>query len=166
MSALKIDLCLGLGALCLVSACGGEGGDDSGASTVPIASTVLAGVVGGEPWALDHAETSVFLSEGETTFFVTAYAEPGTPCELRPAPTRNELILLVPKAPGEYQLGSAINVTFVVDPGGVNTNLIGARGRLVVDQVTATSVRGGAAIEYNAQNQVNGQFEITVCPPR
>lgn len=166
MSALKIEFWLGLGAVCLVSACGSDADGDNGASNVPIASTVLAGLVGGEPWSLDSAETSAFLSEGETTFFVWAYAEPGVPCELRSAPTRNELILLVPKTPGQYQLGSAVNVTFVVDPGGANENLIGARGRLVVDEVTATSIRGGAAIEYNAQNKVNGQFQINVCPPR
>ena len=52
----------------------------------------------------------------------------------------------------------------MVDPGGVNENLVTMRGRIVVDEVTATSVRGGAVIELNAENTVNGQFQANVCP--
>jgi hypothetical protein len=67
---------------------------------------------------------------------------------------------------GDYSLGLSLTATFVVDPRGLNENLVATRGRIVVDEVTATSVRGGAAIELNADNTVNGQFQANVCPPR
>ena len=164
MNVRRLQCCLGLGAACLLSGCGDDSGEDSTSKT-PIASSVLAGVIGGKPWSLNHADTNAFLSEDDPSFFVTAYAEPGTACQTPIGGTSsNELILFVPKTPGDYSLGFSLTATFVVDPEGLNQNLIATRGRVVVDEVTATSVRGGAVIELNAENTVNGQFQANVCP--
>jgi len=37
-------------------------------------------------------------------------------------------------------------------------------GHLVVDDLTSTTISGGAAIDFNDDNHVNGRFSITICP--
>lgn len=167
MTALKLKFCLALCATCWASGCGSdtkasEGGGDPATT---IASTPLAGVVGGQAWSIDHADTEPALSD-EETFFLTLYAEPAAACEPFFQSTRDELILIVPKAPGDYAISLARAATFVVDPSGKNDNLVAIRGRLVIEEVTSTSLRGGLSVEYNTANHVNGQFEANVCPPR
>lgn len=53
------------------------------------------------------------------------------------------------------------NMTFVV---GDSDNLIATNGRIVVDEVTATTVKGGLVASYDGSNEVNGRFEVTICP--
>ena len=57
------------------------------------------------------------------------------------------------------------NQTFVIqrDPS-TTDNLIATRGRVLVDEITATVIRGQARIDYNADNSVEGRFEVTICP--
>jgi hypothetical protein len=75
------------------------------------------------------------------------------------------LILSVPRTPGTHALGFDLNATFVIEgPRQTLENLVATRGRIVVDEVTATRVTGGAYIEFDAANSVNGQFEIAICP--
>jgi hypothetical protein len=163
MKTLNIELCTAFVALSLASGCGSDG-TGGGNNTVAISSGILAGKVGGQPWSLVSAFTDSFLSEGQSEFFVTAYAEQVDGCESSVGSNINRMILLIPKDPGDYALGHPLTATFVVDPGGTNQNLFATKGRIVVDEVTATSVRGGAAIDYDANNQVNGQFQVSVCP--
>ena len=70
-------------------------------------------------------------------------------------------IVGIPKTPGEYEMSLQRNMTFVV---GDSQNLIATKGRIVVDEVTATSVKGGLVGTYDGQNEVNGRFEVTICP--
>jgi len=37
-------------------------------------------------------------------------------------------------------------------------------GALVVDSVTATTITGGARFSYDADNAIDGQFVVTICP--
>ena len=53
--------------------------------------------------------------------------------------------------------------TFVLE-GEVTDNLVATTGRVVIDEVTSTAIRGGAYLHYDADNTVNGRFEITICP--
>jgi hypothetical protein len=75
--------------------------------------------------------------------------------------TLAHLIVAIPKAPGEYEMSLQRNMTFVV---GDSNNLIATKGRIVVDEVTTTTVQGGLVAEYDGSNQVNGRFEVTICP--
>jgi hypothetical protein len=43
-------------------------------------------------------------------------------------------------------------------------NLIATEGRIVVDSVTATRVTGGLHGIYNDGNEVDGRFDVTICP--
>jgi hypothetical protein len=78
--------------------------------------------------------------------------------------------LHLPKAPGDYSMSWSLNATFVIVIEGTETevaeteNLVATRGRLVVEEATQTSVRGGAHIVFDADNEVSGKFQIAVCP--
>src|SRR5437016_3407971 len=94
-AALSLSL-FASGAVLLTSGCGGS---------IEIATTPLAGVVGGTPWTLVSAESNAFLSKDSPTFFVTAYAEPRTPCSgAGSSVTGDELLLNIPKIAGDYRL--------------------------------------------------------------
>ena len=165
MNALKMKLCVFVWAASWASGCGSDDKESNTGPQTTIATSPLSGVIGGQPWSLGSAETDEVLSD-EETFVLTVYGEPSSGCDPFFQPTKNELILITPKVPGDYAISLARAATFVVDPGGANDNLIALSGRLVIDEVTATSLRGGIAVEYNASNHVNGQFEATICPPR
>jgi hypothetical protein len=132
--------------------------DDGG--TPALSDTTLTGSVGGQTWTFAAGQTSAFLSEGEPDFFATFYPSAFTACGFS-EPGGNHLIVSVPKTPGEYELSLQRNMTFVV---GDSNNLIATNGTIVVDEVTATSVKGGLVASYDGQNEVNGRFEVTICP--
>ena len=58
-------------------------------------------------------------------------------------------------------MGLQRNMTFVV---GESDNLIAFNGKIVVDEVTPTSVKGGLVGSYDDSNEVTGRFEVTICP--
>lgn len=132
--------------------------DDAGSKDIE--TTPLAGEVGGETWTFAAGHTNAFLSEGEDDFFATLYSTSFETCGFS-EPGGNYLIVAIPKTPGDYEMGLQRNMTFVV---GGSQNLIATNGRIVVDEVTETTVKGGLVASYDGSNQVNGRFEITICP--
>lgn len=156
----------------LLSACSdGDGdGDGSGDGTgtgtgddVAIEDRPLSGLVGGSSWTVARAETDAFLSEGEPDYWVDLYAEGGVACETSSLDSGHHLIVQVPRAPGEYRLSLSNTATFVI-VGEEFENLATTTGRIVVDSVDATTIRGGAYLRFDADNTVNGRFEVTICP--
>lgn len=137
----------------LVAACASD-------DPIEIATTPLAGSVGGMSWTFRTGETSAFLSEGEPDFFASFYATTYTACTVIP-PSGPHLLVSVPKEVGDYEMGLGRNMTFV---DGDNNNLITFDGRIVVEEVTATMVRGGLHATYDGGNTVDGRFQISVCP--
>jgi hypothetical protein len=127
-----------------------------------IASTPLSGTVGGTPWTFQVGATDAFLSEGSDDFFATFYASSYTPC-VDSEPSGPHLIVAVPKAPGDYDMSLARNMTFI---GSDDRNLIAIDGRIVIDSVTATTVVGGLHGTYDGSNEVNGRFQLAICPGR
>lgn len=142
-----------LAPLALTTACTIETGP------MDISSTQLSGYVDGQPWTLATGHTSAFLSEGENEFFATLYQTPFTPCGFS-EPSGPHLIVSIPKTPGDYDMGFDLNMTFYTN----NTNKIATEGRIVVDSVTSTRVTGGLHGVYDFDNEVDGRFDITICP--
>jgi hypothetical protein len=132
--------------------------DDAGSKDID--ETMLAGKVGGQSWTFVAGHTSAFLSEGEPDFFASLYPATFTTCGFS-EPGGDHLIVAIPKTPGDYEMSLSRNMTFVV---GGNSNLIATKGRIVVDEVTATTVKGGLVATYDGSNEVNGRFEVTICP--
>lgn len=120
--------------------------------------TPLAGTVGGQPWTFQAGHTDAFLSK-DGDFFATLFPTSFTTCGFS-EPSGNHLILSIPRTPGEYPMSLSRNMTFAVG----NDNKIAIDGKIVVDEVTATSIKGGIVASFDAQNEVNGTFQIPVCP--
>lgn len=136
----------------LLSACAADSG------SADLSDTPLAGTVGGQTWTFAAGHTDAFLSKDDPDFFATLYPTTFTACGFS-EPGGNHLIVAIPKTPGEYPMSLARNMTFVVG----NDNKIAIDGRIVVDEVTATSVKGGLVGSFDSSNEVNGRFEITIC---
>jgi hypothetical protein len=136
----------------VLAGCSSSGGDN-------IVESSLSGKVAGQPWTFQVGATDAFLSD-DTSFFAALYATPYTAC-VDSEPTTPHLLVSVPKKPGDYDLSLALNITFAV---GSSDNLISLNGKITVDSVTATSVTGGLVTRYDDGNDVNGQFELTICP--
>jgi hypothetical protein len=160
-------IALGCGLLVLLGTLGCSSGDDAankdGASSgFQIGSGTLSGKIGGAPWTFVAGETDSFLSD-EKSFFAELYADTiPTACQNGPSSGKNSLILNVPPQAGDYGLSLSLNATFVIDA--TQENLGATRGRLRVDEVTDTSIRGGAHIVFDAANEVDGVFQLSVCP--
>ena len=136
-------LCLGLAALA-----GGCGGSSSGGSTT-ISSQPLSGKLGGQPWTLGTGETNSFLST-TSQYWVDAYAESFTACTGSASTNADEIIMNLPMAIGTYALNS--------------DNLVATSGEIDITEITATTITGGAKFAYDANNSVDGQFQMTICP--
>lgn len=122
----------------------------------------LQGQVGGQPWAFVKGETNAFLSDADG-FFASLYAADFDACGFSQA-SGNSLILSIPTEPGDYELNLQRNMTFVVEDESGPQNLIAFDGRIVVDEVSATTIRGGIHARFDGDNEVDGNFAVTVCP--
>lgn len=152
-----------MGALCLLLAGCGDSGDDGndGSGSATIASSKLAGKVGGMSWTLAAAQTDAFFSDS-TEFWVDLYSAAPTGCGST-APG-NSVILTVPKKVGSHALSLQLNGTFVVDNANQD-NLVATEGAIRVDEITDTLLRGGVTMTFDAANSISGEFEATICPP-
>jgi hypothetical protein len=77
------------------------------------------------------------------------------------------LVALIPQQRGDYELDESHGVGFYRSGGGnADAKLapIATVGRLVVDVVTETTVTGSLYAVIDDANEVNGRFELTVCP--
>ena len=131
--------------------------------SIEISNAPMSGFIGGTAWSFGSAETNAFLSSSDQ-FFVDAYAEAVTPCTgAGSAVQGNRLIMNVPRQTGDYLLGSGLNETFYVQSTGFN--YVATQGRIVVNQVTDTMLSGAGHFIFDADNDVNGQFQAQICPP-
>src|SRR5262249_46259600 len=119
----------------------------------------LSGVVGGQTWSFQAGATDGFLSHGETDFYAPLYPVPFTPCGIS-GPRGPHLILSLRDVAADSNPGLARNRTFVDG----TANLDPVAGRIIVDVVTADHVSGGLRGTYDVDNEVNGQFDVTICP--
>ncbi len=153
-----------LAALAVAAAsCGSSAGGNPTGGTITISSQPLAGTIGGQPWTFVTGETDDFLSSADS-FFTTLYPTTYTACSFGRPTDVSEVLIELPTAPGSYDLSFAMNATLYDTT--TDTNWVATRGRVVVDSVTATTVTGGMHLIYNASNTVDGQFQVTICPPQ
>ncbi|MBT8494256.1 MAG: hypothetical protein KJO07_14470 [Deltaproteobacteria bacterium] len=122
----------------------------------------LGGVVGGQTWVYVAGDTNAFLSDER--FFASLYASDFEECGFGGPVAGNSLILNLPMEPGSYDLSLSLNMTFVVEDSDGISNLIGTDGLLRIDSVTDTTVSGGIDASYDGDNQINGLFEVAICP--
>jgi hypothetical protein len=149
---------LGVALLVLLGAVGCGSGSDGGTAT--IATTPLAGKIGGQSWSLGTGETDSFLSTA-TQFDVSIYSDTFTPCSGQSS-QENYLSLGVPTAAGDYSINLQGPATAVFVVGG-SQNLVATSGHLVIDTVTSTTITGGINVSFNGDNAVDGQFTATIC---
>jgi hypothetical protein len=151
-------------ALAIASGCGSAaslGGDGGPGGGVTISSQPLAGKIGGQPWTFVAGETDAFLSDA-TSFFTTLYSSSFTACSFGRPTGENEVLLQLPTTAGSYNLSLGMNATLY--DAASQTNWVATRGRVEVTAITATTITGGMNITYNADNTVDGQFSVTICP--
>jgi hypothetical protein len=154
-------LALGMLALALTG-CGSDDGDDGGGGTASIASGTLTGKVGGASWTLVAAQTNAFLTD-DSGFWVDLYGEPIASCN--DSGSGNSLIVTAPMTVGTHRFNLSLNGTFVIaNPATGGDNLATTDGAIRVDEITATAVRGGLTMTYDADNTVSGEFEAVICP--
>jgi len=151
-----------LACLAFASGCSSDG---DGGDSFDIGSGTLRGKVGGESWEFVAGEASSPFSDDDT-FFTDLYAAPlANACRGGPTSSENHLIFNVPMKPGDYALSFQLTATFVLEgDGGTTDNLGATRGRLVVEEVTDSLVRGKAHVVFDADNEVDGAFQVTRCP--
>jgi hypothetical protein len=137
----------------MAAACGGD--------SFEISQQTLQGEVGGQSWNFVAGDTSAFLSD-EDGFFAALYAESFEACGFS-QPEGNSVLMSIPTSAGDYDLSLSRSMTFVVESESGPENLIATSGRIVVDEVTATTITGGIHARYDGSNEIDGNFTITIC---
>ena len=118
------------------------------------------GSVEGQAWTFKAGQTSAFITDANN-FFTDMYASPVTSCNGQP-PAGPALIVSLPKQPGSYPMSLSRNMTFT---DGMSDNKIATEGLIRIDTVTATTITGGLHGKFDAANEVDGTFTVTICPP-
>ena len=118
--------------------------------------TTLSGYVAGQQWTMVAGSADVFSSSED--FFAVMYPRAYTPCSSEPSGPH--ILVSIPMQVGDYSMNLSRNMTFT---DGEN-NLIATDGRIVVDSVSSTHITGGLHGTYDLDNEVSGQFDLTICP--
>lgn len=148
-----------LSTLCLLLAGCSDSGDGGGSAA--IANGKLTGKVGGASWTLGGAQTDAFFSD-TTKFWVDLYSAAAPGCGSQGSGSR--VILNVPNKVGTHSLSLQLNGTFALDNADQD-NLVATEGAIRVDEITATLIRGGVTMTFDAANSISGEFDATICPP-
>ena len=143
-------------------ACADDG--DGSTSSAPIATTPLAGKVGGAAWTFETGATNAFLSADDDDYFATLFAVDFSGCEDAPQGGVTAVILSIPKTVGTRSFGLQLNGTFVVQGADGPENLATINGKITVDAITDTTITGGVRMTYDAANTIDGRFEVMICP--
>ncbi len=141
-------------AVVLLAACGPGGGSSWSVTDQP-----LAGVIDGAAWTFAAGDTDAFLSD-EEGYFASLYGEDFEACGFS-SPEPPFLLLSIPTEPGEYSFSlSGWNSTIVPAPG---ENLIVLTGGVIVDEITDTTISGGIYARFDGDNELDGNFTVTIC---
>lgn len=122
-----------------------------------ISSQPLSGKIGGRPWT---AMTAGTLGPPTKIYGVYIFGTALPPCRM--PDDMDEVILQVPDTVGSYDLDLTLAQSIIV--GSIGQTLLTWKGKLVVESITATTVKGATKFEYDADNYVDGTFEATICP--
>jgi len=152
---------MGLASLLTLCALGCSSGGEG--ESFSVGSGPLSGKIGGESWTFGAGQTDSFLSDDEQ-LFASLYAESFSTCGTGAEPSSRHLILNIPPRSGDYQLSLVLTATFVIPRGSDTDNLGATRGRLVVEEVTDTLVKGKAHVIFDGANEVDGAFQVARCP--
>ena len=136
---------------------------DGSTSSAPIATTPLAGKVGGQPWTFASGATNAFLSADDDDYFATLFAVDFSGCSDAPQGGVTAVILSIPKTLGTRSFGLQLNGTFVVPGADGPENLATLNGKVVVDAITDTTITGGVRMSYDSANAIDGRFEVMIC---
>ena len=140
-----------------LGACGGGGGDDAPADLNVIATTPAAGMIAGVPFSLGTRFMDVDTGDLNVDLLPVAAAD----CTLDETDGKFPFIIFfTPATPGTYTLGNEHTVTFVDKP---SNNLIVQQGVVQIDEITATTVRGGLHVFNSEFGEVNGRFDGQLC---
>jgi hypothetical protein len=141
----------------LLGACGGGSGDDTPDDLNVIATTAASGMIAGTPFSVGTRFMNVSDGDLDVDLLPVAAAD----CTLDETDGKYPFIIFfVPAQVGMYQLGDSHTVTFVDKP---SNNLIVTQGIVQIDELTATTVRGGLHVFNSEFGEVNGRIDGQLC---
>jgi hypothetical protein len=140
-------------AVLFAASCGGTSDPAGGISSQP-----MSGKIGGQPWTFKNGQT---LGTAIEAYRVYASGTSFTPCAGEFPFEMDQVILTVPEKVGSYDLTLLFNQSLASAATGAT--YIATRGKLVVESITATTIKGAAKLEGNADNYLDGTFEATIC---
>ena len=131
-------------------------------------SSSLSGTVAGSPWKFQSG--SVTMRGANGLFVATLFASAGAGCA-GSSPASPAVTALVPLQPGDYAVENAGSRVNFSTTGDVNLPTRASKvspaatsGQLTIDTVTDTRMTGRLRARFDSDNEVEGRFELTVCP--
>lgn len=163
-----------LASMLALAACGGGSSSSDAGSSAPVSHQPLAGTVNGQPWTAGYATAQ---DRGDSSgYFVTVYAQGVDAGCYGGSLDVPELLTSVPwTANSAYDFSLQHNLTFSFKDGsGNDQNDVATSGRIELDAAPAfVDTDGGPPTtttlrirgKFDANNSVEGQVNVVVCPP-
>jgi hypothetical protein len=128
-------------------------------SSLAISKGPLSGKIDGQSWSIATADCVPSPVGSQTLYTITLSPTAFSACKDRPSMTRENHVILLEffDTPGNYTVGDK---TMFADFGTMEPK----RGRLRIDTITPTTLTGGANLFGNTDNNLDGEFQATICP--
>jgi hypothetical protein len=151
-------------ALVGTTACGGSDDKADSYADYEISGSDLSGEINGQSWAFSSGIAEDF---GDGEYWITLYSvEPmgDDPCAFDAYAFEEPSVFVVaPLEETDVELSLNDNITFYYYEDDTPTNEIVIDGRLIIEEVTDTTV-SGALYGVSDDSELDGQFDAVVCP--
>lgn len=147
----------------LLFGCGSGGKDDVSYANYEISSGDLSGEIAGESWTFVSGTAEDF---GDGEYWITLYDEAPAgddPCAFDAYDfSATNVFIVRPLEEVDVELSLEDNITFFYDDEEGGVNEIVTEGRLIIDEVTETTV-AGALFGTTEDSELDGRFEAVIC---
>jgi len=125
--------------------------------------TTLAGKIAGGDWVFVSGRAKPSHSTSGNYYFDFWNVHQDQPCQTFGADVDRKVLGSLPLVPGIYTIGSEASMTFSILSEGSTSVLVITSGKIQIDEVTETEVRGKLLAEFDGDNRINGLFTINLC---
>lgn len=141
---------------------GGENGEESYAD-YDISNEALSGEINGQAWTFVSGVAQDIFGDGKLWIDLYATAPDGDPCSFSAYEVdETRIILTIPPEEFDKELSLSESITLFYDEDGESWNEIVTEGRLIVDEVTDTTLSGRLYATADG-SEVDGTFSVTIC---
>ena len=129
-----------------------------------IQAGTLDGTINGFGWTFKSGRVTTSTFDNNKLSFDFWETYEADPCSVFISSSNRSILGSFPLKRGEYPFSLSQNVTFAFEEqDGSYLNLFVTDGRLIIDDIDGSTLRGRMVANYDSDNSVSGEFELAIC---